>query len=267
MSGTGRVGFLVAGVQKGGTSALFEYLREMPGLQLPGVKEAHHFDDEEGVDWRQPDHGPYHALFRDDGRLWGEATPIYLYWPNSLERIATYNPAMKLILIFRDPIERAWSHWKMEYAKRKETRPFAWCIREGRARLEPGDPRAPGHHRVFSYVERGFYGAQVRHLLSLFPRDQCLFLRSEDLRDEPRAALQGICSFLDQAPPGGIEPRLVHAAPDLAYPSTLLPADIELLAGLYAADIRAFSELTGLAVGDWMPMQPTVQNRTISTSR
>ena len=55
-----------------------------------------------------------HARFpAPDGRLRGEATPIYLYWPNSLERIATYNPAMKLIVLLREPVSRAWSHWKI----------------------------------------------------------------------------------------------------------------------------------------------------------
>jgi hypothetical protein len=94
---------------------------------------------------------------------------------NSLERIAAYNPRMRLILIFRDPIERAWSHWKMEYARGAETESFAWSIRDGRSRVDAGSVRA-GLHRVYSYVERGFYGAQVERLLALFPREQVLFL-------------------------------------------------------------------------------------------
>lgn len=251
MTAAGKVGFLVAGVQKGGTSALFEYLRDLPGLQLPDVKEAHFFDDEERVDWASPDYAPYHALFSADDRLRGEATPIYLYWPKSLERIAAYNPAMKFILLFRDPIQRAWSHWKMEYAKRKESETFQWCIREGRNRLIPGDPQAPGHHRVYSYVERGFYGAQVARLLSLFPARQCLFLRSEDLRDAPCAALRRISSFLDLSDPPAITPRTVHAARRQNYPSRLEPDDIHLLAQLYAPDMIEFSNLTGIDSTDW----------------
>ncbi|MFD2497992.1 sulfotransferase [Rhizorhabdus histidinilytica] len=176
-------------------------MRELPDIQMPVVKEAHFFDEEQGVDWSDPDYSAYHALFTADDRLRGEATPIYLYWPNALERIVRYNPAAKIILLFRDPIQRAWSHWKMEYAKRKETEPFAWCIREGRERVATGDPTAPGHHRVFSYVERGFYGAQVERLLALFPREQCLLLRSEELRQEPQATLGTVCRFLGVSPP------------------------------------------------------------------
>lgn len=251
MSDASRVAFLVAGVQKGGTSALFEYLRELPGIQMPAVKEAHFFDDEENVDWSAPDYRPYHALFEADGRLWGEATPIYLYWPNSLERIAHYNPAMKLILLFRDPIERAWSHWKMEYAKRKEAHPFAWCIREGRARLATTDPAAPGHHRVFSYVERGFYGRQAERLLALFPRAQSLLLHSESLNADPTATLGRICTFLDIPLPGEIAPRTVHPARSIAYPSRLTDEDRTLLAGLYRPDLARFEHITGLDTSLW----------------
>ncbi|MHA3792046.1 sulfotransferase domain-containing protein [Sphingomonas sp. YL-JM2C] len=251
MSGDRKVDFLVAGVQKGGTSALFDYLRELPDIQMPAVKEAHFFDEEQAVDWSNPDYSAYHALFAADDRLRGEATPIYLYWPNALERIARYHPAIKIILLFRDPVERAWSHWKMEYAKRKETEPFAWCIREGRARVAAGDPTAPGHHRVFSYVERGFYGAQVERLFALFPREQCLLLRSEDLQLDPQATIGAVCRFLGVQPPASTAPRIVHAAREIAYPSRLEAKDRALLADLYRKDIARFEPLSGLLVDAW----------------
>lgn len=245
-----KVGFLVAGVQKGGTSALFEYLRELPGVQMPAVKEAHHFDDET-IDWSRPDHAAYEALFEDDERLRGEATPIYIYWPNSLERIVRYNPAMKIILLLRDPIERAWSHWKMEYAKRKEGNPFAWCIREGRSRLADGDPAAPGHHRVYSYVERGFYGSQVERLFKHIPRDQCLLLRSEELKVDPVSQIAAICRFLNLPVPSGVAPRTVHAARETAYPSELKTEDRSLLADIYRPEITRFEHISGLKASFW----------------
>lgn len=246
-----KVSFLVAGVQKGGTSALFEYLRAHPGLALPDVKEAHHFDDEERVDWSAPDHAAYHALFPDDGRLWGEATPIYLYWPPALERIARYNPAMKLILMFRDPVARAWSQWRMEYAKRKETEPFAWCIREGRARMADARP-FPGFHRVWSYVERGFYGGQLARALALFPREQLLLLRSADLKADPDGVLARITGFLGVAPfAGPVAPRLVREAPDIAYPSRLEPEDVSWLQHVYGQEMDHFRVLGGPELEGW----------------
>jgi len=160
------------------------------------------------VDWAAPDYRPYHALFgAEDGRVWGEATPIYLYWPNCLERIRRYDPAMKLIFLFRDPVERAWSHWKMEHGRGWETEPFSACIREGRSRVA-GDPVTPGFHRIHSYVERGFYGAQLARALALFPREQMLLLRSEDLRENPDRVLEQVCAFVGVAGFGApVRPR------------------------------------------------------------
>ena len=240
-----RVGFLVAGAQKAGTTALFDYLAEIPALELPAVKEAHFFDDEEKVDWAAPDYAPYHALFHDPDRLWGEATPIYCYWPNALERVRAYNPDIKLILLFRDPIERAWSHWKMEYARGKETEPFGWCIREGRARMAEAHPY-PGFHRVYSYVERGFYGRQLARALALFPREQLLLLGSDALRQDPTDTIRAVCDFLRIEPPGGpIAPKISRPAAEIDYPATLSDSDVIFLQRQFADEVRRLHELAG----------------------
>ena len=239
-----RVAFIIAGVQKGGTTALFDYLGEEPGLSLSAVKEVHFFDDE-SQDWTAPDYGAYHARFAAfDGRPRGEATPIYAYWPNSLERIAAYNPGMKLIVMLRDPAQRAWSHWKMEYGRGVETQPFAWCIRQGRQRLFDAEPW--GFDRETSYVERGFYGEQIGRLLDLFPREQLLVLRAEDLRGDPGAALARVRGFLDL--PEGPSPaaREVHVGAEMDYGSELTDADIGHLRAIYARDQSRLAALVGL---------------------
>jgi Sulfotransferase domain len=226
------VNFLVAGVQKAGTTALFDYLAEMGDIALPAVKELHFFDDE-SLDWEDPDYGAYHAHFADSaGRPCGEATPIYLYWPNALERIAAYNPAMKLIVLLRDPVERAWSHWRMETARGAETQPFGWCIRQGRQRLF--DARPWGHHREFSYVERGFYGEQIERALGLFPREQLLTRRAEDLRAEPGPELAAVRAFLNLPPAPTPAPREAHVGGE--PPEGLAEEDRAFLARVYKAD-------------------------------
>jgi hypothetical protein len=243
----GRVAFLIAGVQKGGTTALFDYLGEEPGLSLSRVKEVHFFDDE-GRDWAQPDYGAYHAGFPAfDGRLRGEATPIYLYWRRSLERIAAYNPAMKLIVVLRDPVERAWSHWKMEFARGAETKPFAWCIREGRQRLFDAEPW--GFHREFSYVERGFYGEQLAHAFGLFAREQVLVLRSDDLRADPGKALAAVRALLRLPRGEAPAPRDVHVGRQMNYGAELSQADVAHLRRVYARDQARLADLTGVRFG------------------
>jgi hypothetical protein len=242
-----RVAFIVAGVQKGGTTALFDYLGEERGLALSREKEVHFFDDE-AVDWARPDYGAYHAAFPpSDERLRGEATPIYLYWPQSLERIAAYNPGMKLIVMLRDPVERAWSHWKMEYARGVETQPFAWCVREGRQRLFEAEPW--GVHREFSYVERGFYGEQIERLFGLFPREQALVLKAEDLRADPGSVLARVRGFLGLPPGAAPAPRDVHVGREMDYGSQLTAEDVGRLRAVYARDAVRLADLTGIRFG------------------
>lgn len=240
-----RVDFVIAGVQKAGTTALFDYLSEAPELSLSHVKETHFFDDDER-DWARPDYVDYHAMFdAPDDRLCGEATPIYLYWPAALERMAAYNPAMRVIVMLRDPVARAWSHWRMEYARGWERAPFSWCIREGRRRLFDAEPW--GHHRAFSYVERGFYGEQVERLLALFPREQVLVLTAEGLQADPAATLSAVRRFLGLPPNGAaVEPRAVHVGHDMDYGSELTDADVAFLRRVYACDQRRLAALTGI---------------------
>ena len=239
--------FLIAGVQKGGTTALWDYLRDYPDVALAPVKELHFFDDE-ARDWTAPEYRDYHAAFPDPaGRPCGEATPIYSYWPGSLERVAAYNPAMRLVMVLRDPVQRAWSHWRMEYARGAETQPFAWCIRQGRQRLFDAQPW--GHHREFSYVERGFYGEQLERLFGLFPHEQVLVLKSDDLRAHPAPTLASVRDFLglpDVAPPAA---REVHVGQAMDYPSELAAADIDHLRAVYAPDAERLFALTGVRFG------------------
>ena len=245
MAEPARVSFLIAGAQKGGTTALFDYLGDYPDLALPSCKELHFFDDET-QDWTRPDYGAYHARFpAPDGRPCGEATPIYLYWPGSLERVAAYNPAMKLIVTLRDPVQRAWSHWRMEYARGPETQPFAWCIREGRQRLFRAEPW--GHHREFSYVERGFYAEQLERAFALFPREQVLVLKAEDLRADPAAVLADVRRFLGLPPAPAPAPRERHVGRAGGYPSALTEADVAHLREVYAADARRLGALVGVS--------------------
>lgn len=237
-----RVTFLIAGVQKGGTTALFDYLGDYPDVALSEEKELHFFDDE-GRDWACPDYSAYHAHFPDPaGRPCGEATPIYSYWPGSMERIAAYNPAMKLIMVLRDPVQRAWSHWRMETARGVETHPFGWCIREGRRRLFEAEPW--GHHREVSYVERGFYGEQAARVLDLFPKDQVLFLTSEALRADPAPALGAVRAFLGLPPAATPPARDVHVGTEAGAP--LAAEDVAYLREVYAADAARLETLAGV---------------------
>ncbi|MFG1425384.1 sulfotransferase family protein [Roseixanthobacter glucoisosaccharinicivorans] len=245
-----RISAFVCGVQKGGTTSLFEYLSAHPDIASPNRKELHFFDNETN-NWRQPDYGILESAFPEaDGRLRFEATPIYMFWPPAMARIRAYNPDARLIFLFRDPGERAWSQWCMNYARGVEQMMFADALRAGRARLSQ-DALLTRAWRDFSYVERGFYGSQVQRALAHFPVDQLLFLRSQDLARDPQTTLGRIATFLglDSFPP--MAAKRACARPDRSWPCHPTQADNALISSLLATELDTFTRMTGLDISDW----------------
>jgi hypothetical protein len=187
-----RVNFVIGGTQKGGTSALDSFLRQHPEICMPTTrKELHFFDREE----ENTDYNAYHANFKPkpQQRVIGEASPIYMYWETAPYRIWKYNPKMKWILALRNPVERAFSAWNMETKRGNEKLPFAEAIdKEAERRREA----LPLQHRVYSYIDRGFYAHQLRRLFNIFGRDNVLVLVSEELRNDHGKTLRQVFEFL-----------------------------------------------------------------------
>lgn len=187
-----RVDFVIGGAQKGGTTALDAFLREHPQLCMAERKELHFFDDDRRFAAGDVDYRPYEASFAPgrSQRLLGESTPIYMYWRAAPQRVHAYNPAMKWILVLRDPVARAYSHWNMERQRGAEALSFADAVAAEPARC------AGGQHRVHGYVDRGRYVEQLRRIWRHFPREQVLVLENEDLRARPQEALARCYDFL-----------------------------------------------------------------------
>jgi hypothetical protein len=190
-----RVDFVIGGTQKGGTSALDAFLRQHPEICLPEArKELHYFDREENFR-RKPSYRKYHANFRPkrQHRVIGEATPIYMYWNAAPCRIWSYNPEMKWILVLRNPVERAFSAWNMETKRQAENVSFREAIEQEARRCREA---LPLQHRIFSYLDRGFYASQVRRLFNIFGTEHCLVLLNEDLRTNHTQTLRSVFDFL-----------------------------------------------------------------------
>lgn len=248
------VNFLIAGVQKAGTSSLYQLLKRHPAIGLSSVKEVHFFDDE-SIDWSKPAYDRYQSYFPKRRRAiaWGEATPIYSYWPNALERIKAYRPDMRLILLFRDPISRAYSAWSHQRRKGREPLSFAQAIRDGRNRIS----HLPDHaNRHFSYIERSLYGEQLGRCLRLFPQRQVLALDCSQLTTDPSGLLARVTSFLDIAmPPDPAQAIQANARPHDQQEEPPSVADIQLLAELFSGDLNRFAQLIDYSIADW----PTVR--------
>jgi hypothetical protein len=197
--------FLIAGVPKAGTTALHAALVRHPQLFLPAVKEPKFFLSDgrpptsggpgdvqtfqEHV-WRRSD---YEALFdpAPPGTLRGEATPFYLYDHQAHNRIRAVVPDAKLIVLLRDPVDRAHSNWTHLWNAGLE--PEADFLAACRAEEKR---KAAGWAHFWHYLSQGRYGRQVQHLFSVFPREQVLLLRYRELKDAPDATLDRVCSFL-----------------------------------------------------------------------
>ena len=242
-----RLSFLVCGAQKSGTTALAAYLRQHPGIHLPKTKELHFFDDET-QDWPYPDLNALHRHFQDadTDQLWGEATPISLYWDPAAERIWRYNSAIRLIVILRNPIERAYSHWAMEHRRGNDPLPFALALEKEEARCRKA---LPFQHRVFSYVDRGFYSAQLRRLWRFFGKEQVLVLRQEQLRFSPENCLNKIWQHIGIPPAQTITPLERHNG---EYNSDMTPACRKRLRRIFWQEIGELEHLLEWDCSEWL---------------
>ncbi|MEN6309427.1 MAG: sulfotransferase domain-containing protein [Anaerohalosphaeraceae bacterium] len=252
MNGSGhnksRIDFLVAGVQKAGTTALFSYLNQHPEIYIPEQKELHFFDTEEYFQNQSVDYSVYHRQFTPDSfqTMMGEVTPIYIYWSNSMKRIREYNPQIKVIVILRNPITRAYSHWNMETGRGADHVSFFEAITTEKLRLSQARPL---QHRVYSYVDRGFYVEQLRRVWSYFPVHRTLILRHEDLRNNPQAVMDRVFQFLGMANPINIEPRLERKG---IYSEPMTTEAWNYLRQLYEQEINQLEQMLKWNCGNWL---------------
>lgn len=247
---TVRLDFAIVGAQKCGTSALAAYLGQHSRLFLPPTKETHFFRREERAG-KPVDCGGWHLdkyyLDRAAGQLLGDATPVYVYWPHALELIKQHNPEIRLIVCIRHPALRAFSSWAMEVARGRETLSFSEAIRAGRQRVSS----APGGvHKIFSYVERGFFSAQFDRLLSLFPREQIFVLRSDQISAQS-PEMPTLLDFL------GVErkpfiPITRRVGPEGFDPPGSALDDLLFLHELYLDDLSRLVQVHRLPVEDWL---------------
>lgn len=242
------VDFIICGTQKGGTTALNAYLRDHPDICLPDKKEVHFFDDEDAFVSNTPDYFKYHALFepKNDNQLIGEATPIYMYWHEAPRRIWEYNPNIKLIVLLRNPIERAYSHWNMMQIKNMDDSSFWHAIQNEQERSRSA---LPLQHRVYSYIDRGFYLEQLRRLWMYFPKHQVLVIKNEHLKNQPNETLQVVCDFLGVTPFQSIEPKNKHSRP---YTSTMSEKEKKHLRFIFEYEIREIERVLGWNCSDWL---------------
>ncbi len=203
--------FIIIGAQKCGTTSLYQYLVEHPSIYPASTKEVGYFDRyySDDIKW-------YRAQFPSSLRKYyvrwvlgqdfitGEASTGYILNPHALKRISKVVPWAKLILILRNPVDRAYSHYHHTVSLGKETLPFEEAIERETERvgsacrkmLEDGN-----YYNLdiaqYAYLSTGIYVDQIKTLMRLFPQEQILILKFEDFHGDRSCVFRRVLEFLN----------------------------------------------------------------------
>jgi hypothetical protein len=264
--------FVVVGAKRGGSTSVYRYLMEHPRIQplFPGLihlKGVHYYDSNyaRGLSWYRS-HFPIRAggghLVRPGVRpvIAGESSPYYLFHPLAAERLARDFPDVRIIVFLRDPVERAYSHFKERTQHGGETLSFEGALDAEPDRLRGEAERIvaePGYlsaeHENHSYLAQGRYLDMLPRWFSLFGRDQFHIAASEDFYADPEWHINEVWKFLG-LPPASLRSRVRHnylPAPDI------LPQTRDRLQEALADHNRGLEELLGRAL-PWSSSQRPV---------
>ena len=250
--------FVIIGAKRGGTTSLYNYLLEHPSISplFPGrqrIKGIHYFDSEfsRGTRWYRS-HFPLEVEGRYLANPWvtpsvtGEASPYYLFHPLAAQRLAREVPDVRIIVSLRDPVERAYSHYKERVRHGAEPLSFEEALEAEPARLH-GEAerivREPGYrsteHEDHSYLAQGRYLEMLRRWFGLFPREQFHIVASEDFYADPDRVVNDVWSFL------GLAPSLLRSRRRYNYVPApdILPATRRRLQAAFAEPNRQLEQL------------------------
>ncbi len=240
------VNLAIIGAQKSGTKALVSFLRSHPEINFGRKEEIHFFDDDSVFkNNKVVDLDRYHNNFDFTlpGKYFVDVTPSYLYWTPSIERIHNYNPKIKMICILRNPVDRAYSHWNMDWKRNRMPNSFLLSIL-----MEIPKLIQRKLDRTFSILSRGFYFTQLSRLLHYFPMEQCLILNSTQLKDHHHETMIKIYNFL-QIDDTKIPPHKIVHHRKCSKPMNRMCRF--LLLRIFIRDIKKLEKLLQWDLQDW----------------
>jgi hypothetical protein len=199
-------GALIIGPRRTGTTSLYQTLRRHSMIYGVSRKEIKYFDCnyQRSLNWYRS-FFPYWKSLEDVGGMAIEASPYYIYHPLAAERISKHLPYVKLIALLRNPVDRAYSNYHMNFDLGVEPLPtFEEAIEAEEERLAGQVEKIiadPDHslfnHMHLSYLDQGIYADQLERWFSIFPREQMLVVQSERFFKNMPAVYAEILDFLD----------------------------------------------------------------------
>jgi hypothetical protein len=238
--------FLIIGAQKCGTTALQNFLNEHPMVQR-SEKEIHYFDmnfDKE-ESWYKTQIG---AGIKP-GLLLGDKSPYYLFHPLVPQRVASLYPDTKIIIILRNPIDRAYSHYWHNVFNFRESLTFEEALNAEASRLQGEkdkllqDPSYNSmNYKNFSYIARGYYAEQIKIWRNYFPNEQIFILFTKDLKTKPDIVMNEVFQFLGIPSKSGYQQYVQRS---VKY-KPMNPETRRWLIDLYRPYNRQLKELLGI---------------------
>jgi Sulfotransferase domain len=211
-SGPGMLpGFLIVGGQRCGTTSMTRALSQHPAVFNAAMgREVHYFDIgyDRGLAWyRSHFPGKGHARMANGAAgavpLAFESSPYYMFHPLAADRISRDLPGVRLLVLLRDPVERAYSAHAHEVAVGFETEPFERALELEPSRLEGEAERImadPSYisvsHQHHAYRARGQYAEQLERLERIFGRERIHVIESENFFATPEIVYDGVLAFL-----------------------------------------------------------------------
>lgn len=204
MAGEAIPNFVLAGAAKSGTTSLVHYLRQHPDVFVSRHKEPHYFlfkddppafrgpGDDSANGTYVTDESDYSKCFdsvRNESAV-GEASVFYLYQPRSIHNALEHNPDMRIVLILRDPVDRAYSAYSHLVRDGRETLDFASALDAEPARA------CDNWEYCWHYEAVSRYATQLAEVKALVPPSQLCVVLYEDLRRSPDAVVREIYRFL-----------------------------------------------------------------------
>ncbi len=171
--------FICPGAQKSGTTALFGMLNQHPSVFLPAQKEVYYFDNDKNY---RKENQWYDTFFfgAAEKQIAGDITPDYILFPKCAKRIHRYNPDIKIIVMLRNPADRAFSNFQMNKRYTEENKSFDKALEAESSRIKKGYRRK----MRYSYLERGFYYKQLKPYFDLFaPANIKIIIFEEFIKD------------------------------------------------------------------------------------
>ena len=202
--------FIIIGVQRGGTTSLYNYLTDHPTIASASMKEVHFFDNnyQRGINWYQGQFPTsmqkyYTTALHKQFFTTGEASPYYLFHPHTAKRAAEAVPHAKLIVLLRNPVERTYSQYYHEVELGHERLSFVEALdqeevrtREETEKMQHDEHYYSYNHQHYTYVARGRYAEQLENWFRYFPREQFLIIKCEDFYEKPHIVMQETFDFL-----------------------------------------------------------------------